>query len=78
MCSLKQHKHVQASLGIPLQTMQACSLSKEPRPVSQTVMWQVGTYTVNAQTKNLDFRGFDSSRFLSLGGGIPRSPGNFP
>ena len=30
------------------------------------------------EIKNLDFRGFDSSRFLILRGGIPRSIGNSP
>ena len=34
--------------------------------------------TVNPQTKNLDFRGFDWSRFLIPRGGIPRSIGNLP
>ena len=34
--------------------------------------------TANTQTKNLDFKGFDSVRFLCLRGGITRSIGNFP
>ena len=33
--------------------------------------------TVNPRTKNLDFRGFDSSILLFLRGGIPRSSGEF-
>ena len=34
--------------------------------------------TANLQPKILDFRGFDSSRILTLRGGIPRPIGNFP
>ena len=33
--------------------------------------------TVNPRTKNLDFRGDDSSRLLILRGGIPRPSGSF-
>ena len=33
---------------------------------------------VNPQTKSLECQGFDSSRFLILRGGIPRSLGHFP
>ena len=36
------------------------------------------TRTVNLRTKILDFGGFDSSRILILGGGIPMSIGDFP
>ena len=35
-------------------------------------------HTANLRTKILDLRGFDSSTFLNLGGGIPRPTGNFP
>ena len=37
---------------------------------------QIGR-TVNPRTKSLDFRGFDSSRFLTSRRGIPRSIGDF-
>ena len=37
-----------------------------------------GENTANLHTKILDFRGFDSSRILTLRGGIPRPMGNFP
>ena len=36
------------------------------------------TGTANFRTKILDFRGFDSSRILTLRGGIPRPIGSFP
>ena len=44
------------------------------------VVLQVGPRSgaVNARTKTLDRRGFDSVRFLILRGGIPRPKGNFP
>ena len=35
-------------------------------------------FMVNPQTRNLDFRGFDSSSFLDLRSGIPRSVRSFP
>ena len=35
-------------------------------------------HTVSSQTKNLDFGGFDSSRFPFLRAGIPRPMGSFP
>ena len=35
-------------------------------------------HTANLRTKVLDFRGFDSSRVLSLSGGIPRPIGKLP
>ena len=38
----------------------------------------VHVLTVSPQTKNLDFRGLDSSRFLVSRGVIPRSIGDFP
>ena len=34
--------------------------------------------TANLRTTSLDFRGFDSSVFLILRGGIPRPVGNLP
>ena len=34
--------------------------------------------TVNPRSKDVDFIGFGSSRFLTLRGGIPRSAGSFP
>ena len=37
-----------------------------------------GSGAVGSQAGNPNFRGFDSSRFLILRGGIPRSMGNFP
>ena len=36
------------------------------------------TSMANPQTNDVDLRGFDSSRFLNLRGGIPRSIGNIP
>ena len=38
----------------------------------------ISGYTATLRTKILDFRGFDSSRILSLRGGILMSIGNFP
>ena len=38
---------------------------------------KVESNTANLRTKILDFRGFDSSRILSLRGGILMSIGNF-
>ena len=37
-----------------------------------------GPRMVSSRTKSLDSGGFDSSRFLTSSGGIPRSTGSFP
>ena len=44
------------------------------RPLFRRAGWNM----VSSRTENLDFRGFDSSRFVILRGGIPRSQRRFP
>ena len=51
---------------------------KAPRGERASTDPHHGTPTANLRTKILDFRGFDSSRILSLMGGIPRPIGDFP
>ena len=60
-------------------TRRRCARARKRKHV-RTFNWQFDSYgpaTANLRTKIMDFGGLDSSRLLSLRGGIPRPIGNF-